>query len=343
MSIWSKLMNRSQTEEAAEISAEMDQADTQQEIPPAAPVQRAWAPQSRNSLRTERTLLKDLERRKALKRRAEAALERLGEDKQRLLGQLEDGETWTERPLSVLLEHIADEERKLKVFTEESEKAQGALDEFRAALAAHAPERAQIQENIAYIAGELVVIDAENQLLLDKLQKNVKAREDLASLIREEAYSIELKCQPSFPTSFLEALAFDMASASQAWKGRFLGEAGSLPGYVVIDKEFEAPETLAQSAVCKFGDVVYLPEADALEFLRNDRPVPKTPAGGGWQSLPPTLATVEAFEAAKAEAKRLGWGVPYYLQRKHEELEQKRREGWLAERRGTLTPGTRVW
>jgi hypothetical protein len=106
MSIWSKRMNRAETEEAAEISAEVDPADTQQEIPPAAPVQRTWAPQSRNSLRTERTLLKDLERRKALKRRAEAALAGLAQEKRRCLELIQDGEAWSEKALSDVLGKI---------------------------------------------------------------------------------------------------------------------------------------------------------------------------------------------------------------------------------------------
>jgi hypothetical protein len=49
--------------------------------------------------------------------------------------------------------------------------------------------------------------------------------------------------------------------------------------------------------------------------------------------------TAEAFRAAAVEAGTSGPMLRYFLQQKHGELEQKRREAFLLERRGKLTPG----
>jgi len=48
--------------------------------------------------------------------------------------------------------------------------------------------------------------------------------------------------------------------------------------------------------------------------------------------------TVEAFAAVQAESGRKGPLLKYALQQKYSELEQKRRETYLLERRGSLVP-----
>jgi hypothetical protein len=52
--------------------------------------------------------------------------------------------------------------------------------------------------------------------------------------------------------------------------------------------------------------------------------------------------TAEAFAAVQAEAGPMGKLMKYVLRQKHEELQQKRRVGYLEERRGSLVPNQHV-
>jgi hypothetical protein len=228
---------------------------------------------------------------------------------------------------------------------EEEEKAQKHLDDFRAAKAEAAPERLRIQGNLAEMASALVGIDAENQLLLEKLYKALQARQELTAAMQRQASAIALPYdfEAGIPGSFIQSLSFDMVAASKAWKARFLCECENLTAYIVVAEEFEAPESLGQSAVAFFGQTVFLSEGEAREFLRDDRPVPGVGGAFGWQCLPPTLVTLDAFTAAAAAAKAVGFHVRYYLKGEFEKLEQKRREAFIAERRGTPVPGLRRW
>jgi hypothetical protein len=268
-------------------------------------------------------------------------LESATEEKERMLRLSIGGEAWAGDALAKTLLKMDNARRLVEVYTEEAEKAQANLDGFCASVAAGAAYRAQTQEKLAELAVALVGIAAESQALLDELYKILKLRQELASLMQRLASTIELRCdsEAGIPASFVESLSFDLLSASAAWKAVFLGESEKLTAYVVVDKEFEVAETLAQSGVLSFGETVYLPEEEARELLRNDRPAP---GGFGWACLPPTLMTVEAFAAAKAEAGPMGSMMQYFLQQKHGELEQKRREAYLLERRGTPVPGVHL-
>jgi len=302
---------------------------------------RAWATQSRKDIRREQFLQKELERCNALKRRAEDTLAGLGGEKKRALELVKGGDSWADSLLRDTLRKIEDEERKLAAFKEVTEKAQSNLDDFRAWMADYAPERVRIQDNLAALAGARLEVDYELERLLREALEMLQVREETIAFMRRQAAAIDLKCsfEAGVPASLHEALSLEIVSASKAWNARFLGEEGYLKPYVVCDENFEPEETLARKAIYHFGETVYMSEEEAAEFLRDDRPQ----AGGfGWECLPPTLMTAEAFAAAQAEAGPLGKIMSCVLRQRHDELQQKRREAYLLERRGMPVPGVHL-
>lgn len=304
---------------------------------PEAP-QRTFTARSRKSIQTEQRLEKELARRNGLKRLVEDAIDTLGRDKKRLLKLVMDGEAWADKALSDTLGKIDAEKRKLTLFTEEASEAQANLDNFRAGIEAYAPERARRQGYLADLAGARLKVDCELEGLLRKALTMLEVREQVVSLMREQAAAIDLTCsfEAGVPASLHAALSLGIMSGSVAWNARFLGEEKHLTPYIVSAESFEPEETLTRKAVYSFGETVYLLEEEAAEFLRSDRP---RPGGRDWECLPPTLMTAEAFAAAQAESGRTGPILRYVLQQRHGELEQKRREAYLLARRGTPTPG----
>lgn len=307
-------------------------------LAPAPAWQGTFTARSRKSIQEEQWLEKELARRNALKRRAEDTLAGLAREKEQFLKLVTDGESWADRALSDTLGKIEAEQRKLTVFTEEASKAQADLDNFRAGIEAYAGERARIQGNLAELAGARLELDCELERMLREELAILKLREDVVKLMERQAAAIDLSGDFSagVPASLHEALSLEIVSASKAWNARFRGEEAHLKAYVVSGASFEPEaETLYRKAVYNFGETVFLLEEEAAPLLRNDRP---TPGGPEWSCLPPSLMTAEDFAAAKAEAGPLGSLMVYYFSQRHGELEQKRRQAYLLERRGTLTP-----
>lgn len=302
--------------------------------------QGTWAPRSRKSILEEEALQKELARCNSLKRRTEDNLAGFAKEKERALRLMKDGESWADAFLRQTLHNIEDEERKLAAFKEIAAKAESNLEKFRADVVAYAPERARIQNNLTALAAARLGVDFELEKLLREALEMLKVREQTTDLMRKQAAAIELaySFEAGVPASLREALSLEIVSASKVWNAEFLGENENLKPYVVCDENFQPKETLARKAIYHFGETVFLLEDEAGEFLRNDRPQ----AGGrGWECLPPTLMTAEAFAAAQAESGVRGPILSYFLRQKHDELEQKRRAAYIEERRGTPVPGLR--
>jgi len=308
-------------------------------VGPEAP-RRAWATRSRRDIRTEQALQKELERGNTLKRRAEDTLAALAADKKRALKFVQEGQGWADTFLRDTLGKIETEQLKVKAFEEVVATATSNLDGHRAWMAGYAPERARTQDSLAALAGARLEMDCELEKLLREARAMLQARQQTIDFMRQQAWTIGLECsfEAGVPSSLHQALSLEIVSASKAWNARFVGEEKNLKPYVVCDETFEPEETLARKAIYHFGETVYLLEEEAFEFLRNDR----VQAGGfGWECLPPTLMTAEAFAAAQAEAGPAGKLMKYVLQQNNE-LQQKRREAYLLERRGTPDPGAHL-
>jgi len=299
-----------------------------------APERPRWAERSRSSVEMEARLEKDLQRRQSMRRSAEQTLTMLNEEKQRLLGFNMAGEAWAGDGLTRLITNIGIAETKLSLFKEEEKKSQENLDAFRADVAARAPWRAQMQDNIAELVGALVRMDRENQPLVDQVYKKLKARQEVCALIRSSAAKIELSYdfEAGIPASFIESLHFDMAAASQAWKALFLGESDALKAYVVCDDSLEPQPTLARKAVYSFGETVLLSEDEARELVRDDRPIPGRPR---WDCLPPSLMMAEDFAVVRAEYRGPNALMKHYVRQRHAELTEKRRREFVPTFSGT--------
>ncbi len=325
-----------ETGEAERVTATTETNETK------AASQRAFTSRSRKSIQKEQALEKELATRKALKGHAQNALAGLAVEKGKFLKLVTTGEVWADTGLSRTLEKIEAEIRKLALFTEEAAKAELALSNYRAYVAAFAPQRAEIQGNLAQLAAARLEVDRELERLLREALAMLKVREEAVSSMRRQAGAIELtgSFEAGVPASLHEALSLEIVSASEAWNARFLGQEEHLKAYVVSADPFEPEiETLTRRAVYQFGETVYLLEEEAAEFLRNDRPKPN---GRGWECLPPALMTAEAFAAAQAESGRAGPILRYVLQQRHDELEQRRFEAYKLERRGTPVPGVHL-
>jgi hypothetical protein len=301
-----------------------------------------WSARSRKSIQKEQALEKELATRNMLKSHAQNTLAGLAAEKEKFLKLVTNGEVWADAGLSRTLEKIEVETRRLALFTEEAAKAELALSDYRAYLAAFAPQRAQIQDELAQLAAARLEVDRELERLLREALAVLKVREETVGLMRRQAAGIELtgSFEAGVPASLHEALSLGIVSASEAWNAWFLGKEEGLKAYVVSANVFEPKmETLARRAVYQFGETVYLLEEEAAEFLRNDRPKPN---GRAWESLPPALMTAEAFAAAQAQSGRTGPMLRYVLQQTHDELEQRRFEAYKLERRGTPVPGAHL-
>jgi hypothetical protein len=324
--------------EAKGLTAEPEMPGGSDASAPAPAPQRAWSPRSRKSIRDEQALEKEVVRCNALIRRAENALARSREEKTGTLKLMKEGESWADKFLSDVLSKIEDQQRQLASFKEIAAKAESDLERFRVGIAAYAPERARIQDYLAALAGVRLEVDCKLEKLLRQALEVLRMREDIVALMQRQAADIELRCnfEAGIPSSLHEALSLDIVSASKAWNAEFLGDQEHLRAYVVCDDSFEPRETLTRKAVYGFGETVLLSESEASEFLRNDRP---KASGLGWESLPPSLMTAEAFAAAQAESGLPSGLMKYVLRQKHSELEQKRREAYLLGHRGSPIEG----
>lgn len=320
---------RTQTEPIAPQSVDSCAAVESKEAE--SPLPRKWPARSRKSIRREEELQKEVARCRALRSRVVNSLAQLDEEKARNLALIKQGESWAESPLSKALQNAENENRKLALFTAELEKAQSSLDKFRAHVEADAPRRARVQGEIADLAGARLELDSLIDEALVKLRELLTQRTSLTDMMRERAQSIELECdlEGGVPPSLYDAAALQIMPASAEWNAIFLGNSEKLKAYVVVIDDFTPGETLARQPIYKFGETVYMSEAEARPLLSLVRRDPTE--GRGWGCLPPTLMELEAFEAEKVES---GGFIKYHLRQKHEQRQEARRKAYVAQQNG---------
>jgi len=200
-----------------------------------------WSARSRKSIQKEQALEKELATRNMLKSHAQNTLAGLAAEKEKFLKLVTNGEVWADAGLSRTLEKIEVETRRLALFTEEAAKAELALSDYRAYLAAFAPQRAQIQDELAQLAAARLEVDRELERLLREALAVLKVREETVGLMRRQAAGIELtgSFEAGVPASLHEALSLGIVSASEAWNAWFLGKEEGLKAYVVSANVFE--------------------------------------------------------------------------------------------------------
>lgn len=295
-----------------------------------------WTPRSRKSIRHEQALQKEVERFSALKHRTERTLAELEEKKKHAMALVHAGEVWADSLLGDTLTQIERENRKLAAFTDEVTKAQSFLNAFRTQMAEFAPERARIQDMLAELAALRLMADYEIAQRVASLKEILDCRKEIVSSMKAKAQYVDLdyNFDAGISASLYDALSLEIVASSEEWNAIFTGDSEKLRPYVVIVDEFQPEETLARKGIYRFGEIVHLSEAEARPLLSLIRPDPAD--GRGWGCLPPTLMTVEEFEAEKTQAARMP--IRIHLQKKHEDRERLRFEAYREKFRGSKIP-----
>ena len=210
------------------------------------------------------------------------------------------------------LVEIANMQGVIKACEEERERTQEAirkLDPGPVELQA----RLIRQRRLAQLASDRLDRDRKAGELLKELREVLRERAEITSRMAETATALEL----AMPKDDLDAvmgklsdsLPQDLVTASERWHGWFLGKQNGAKPYVVVDEHLLVCETLAHDGHYKFGDLIQLTEEEAGKLVRVDRPAAKGERRNVWTYAPPSIMTVEAFEAAAKTAKGKGTSV----------------------------------
>jgi hypothetical protein len=272
------------------------------------------------SLRSQRSLLEEDRARGEIRAiddligSTERKVLELEKDKARTLGRISAGAV-NQGYLSSVLEDLEDNRRKLTAYRE-----QRALVENKIAQLAPNPRalgaRAKEQHRLAQLVAERSEKDKQVNDALASLRQALQDRMGLTATMKESAAALDL---PSDGDSLdagrfdelFASLPEDLLARSQCWAAWFLGKEEHVKPYIVRDRLLAIPETLASHGVHHFGDRIILPEERARELMREDRPAPIQPAP--WRCAPPSIMTVEAYEAAVSSAGKKGITVQEVL------------------------------
>jgi hypothetical protein len=193
-----------------------------------------------------------------------------------------------------------------------------------------ARERLEGQRRLERLAGERLEKDLQADRLLEMLSGVLRKRLELGAEMANLAASLDIRLEhdgldDSRFKELLYSLPDEVSGASKRWLASFiLGMPEGAKPYVVCDEYLEVRETLAHHGIYRAGEPIHLTEEQARELLRRDRPDRDT--RGDW--LPPSIVTLEEYQAAQAEAKKNGIGVDVALslvQWRYELEEKKRR------------------
>jgi hypothetical protein len=205
--------------------------------------------------------------------------------------------------------------------------------QIAALIPTEAEKEARLAEQKRFIRLANVRIERTRAIseILRELQKRLRERRELTAGLRKSAALLDLA---TFNDA-LDAERFDalssflpenlMAESEQA-HARLLGkQSEGVESYIVCEDFLTLRETLAHSGVYHRGETVLLSAAEAGELLRQDRPDPQNP--GPWNFLPPSVMTLEDYDAAVTAAKEKGcdWETIIILQKREHE-EQAREE-----------------
>ena len=287
------------------------------------------------SLRSQRSLLEEDRLRGEIRAiddligSTERKVLELEKGKARTLGRIPAGAV-NQGYLSSVLEDLEDNRRKLTAYRE-----QRALVENKIAQLAPSPRalgtRAKEQHRLAQLTAERSGKDKQVNDALASLHQALQERAGLTARMKEPATALDLASDGDSLDAerfdeLLASLPEDLLARSQCWAARFLGKEEHVKPYIVRDRLLAIPETLASHGVHRFGDRIMLPEQQAQELMREDRAAPTDEAP--WRCAPPSIMTVEAYEAAVSSAEKTGITVQEVLLWSDYERDAKLREGF---------------
>jgi hypothetical protein len=286
------------------------------------------SPRSQRSLIAEDNLRRDLGKIDDLIGLTQRQIAELEKAKARQMGMLAKVRGVDQVYLSHLLADLEDKRRKLAAY-----KEQRAFDENTITQLAPTPasitERAERQQYLAGLAIERLGKDTRVNDLISSLRKALRERAELTATMKESAATLDFTSKDDF----LDAQRFDellallpegLLARSERWAGWFLGKQKDAKSYIVRDRLLVIPESLATHGIYRFGDRVELREEEAQEFLRKDRPAPER--NEPWHKAPPSIMTIEDWEAATVAAAERGITVQNVMFWEHVERDAKNKE-----------------
>lgn len=210
------------------------------------------------------------------------------------------------------LVEIANTQGVIKACEEERERTQEAVRKLDPGPA-EVQARSIRQRRLAQLASDRLDRDRKAGGLLKELREVLRERAEITSQMAETATALELAMPKEDLDARFEKLSGsvpeDLLTASERRHGCFLGRQNGAKPYIVVDEYFLCAETLAHNGLYKFGDLIQLTEEEAGKLLRADRPAPKGERRNVWTYAPPSVMTVEAFQAAAKAAKGKGISV----------------------------------
>ena len=272
------------------------------------------------SERSQQSLLRESHLRLVMKQFTDAKtlceqdVEKWEAEKQRATKQLFDkGYPSAEARFKDAVEQIAHERELIAAYDRE-------IHETREKIDALIPGPEQLQERLnqqnqfAQLTAARLEQDRAAYGVIEELRRILDKRAELTSKMKEISKSLDLTVaygdldERRFD-NVLGALPKNQFCKSEYWRDWFLGTSDGLAEYVVIDKELRIRETLIDSGFHVFGEKIKLAEEEARELLREDRPLPHNSGEDIWRRKPPSIMTVDAFEALTKRAQADGESI----------------------------------
>ena len=251
---------------------------------------------------------------------------------------LNDGRVYLQRKLDEEIAELTTQRGRIDPYNHERARIQAEIEGLFPSPA-QVQARAEQQGQFAKLENERLGKDRRADQLLAELRQILRERNELTTEMAKSAELFDLTVSgdaldASRFEQLLASLPEELLASSERWHAWFFGKPKDVKSYVVCEEHLEVRETLAHHGIYRFGELIQLPEKEAREFLRRDRPDPERP--GQWNYLSPSIMTVEAYEAAAAEAKEKGSSVTSMMASEKDKFEWEAKQQYDAARKGGL-------
>jgi hypothetical protein len=212
---------------------------------------------------------------------------------------------------SVLAMYLRDLEDKRRILATYKEQRTSVEDKIAKCppSAGDLKARAKEQQRLAQLIAERLEKDRQANAALTSLRQALQERAGLTATMKKSVVALDFASDGDLLDAqrfdaLVTSLPEDLLAGSQWWSTWFLGKEKGVKPYIVRDRLLAIPETLASHGVYRFGDRVELSKEQAKELMREDRPTPTQAAP--WRCAPPSVMTIEAYEAADSLAEKTG-------------------------------------
>ncbi len=221
------------------------------------PAKPQWSLRSQANICQEWRLESELTKCQGNLRNWQEKLRKAAEGVKRQTAQVNAGNGYSH---SILRSYVADcEEAKRMVasFEEHAADLQKQIEALKPD-AAKAKERAQQQEAMAHLVGELLKSDADLSFQLELVRENLRRRRELTSDMRKLADLLEFPYHTDLQqdrfAALLAALPQGIVAATQKWVSAFLGSENDRTPFDIRTDRVTLPENLRSANAFRYGD-----------------------------------------------------------------------------------------